>query len=170
MQIRNNLQSPNFGMALKIKQEAIESLRKAPLDNIIKLNKAGEELKDFKVWDLEVYGFCRPRIVSKHAAYVFPAEALVPRGNRLPIEITLDNDLSKLSKKRLTHILNVTLDSRIQAKDAYERIRNAQSWVDRAVEITKVLEQSHISDVDSKIQQRMDKAVYDLFEKYGVNK
>ena len=159
MQIRNNLQSPNFGMALKIKQEAIESLRKAPLDNIIKLNKAGEELKDFK-----------PRIVSKHAAYVFPAEALVPRGNRLPIEITLDNDLSKLSKKRLTHILNVTLDSRKQAKDAYERIRNAQSWVDRAVEITKVLEQSHISDVDSKIQQRMDKAVYDLFEKYGVNK
>ena len=49
MQIRNNLQSPNFGMALKIKQEAIESLRKAPLDNIIKLNKAGEELKVFRV-------------------------------------------------------------------------------------------------------------------------
>lgn len=169
MQVNNNIHSPGFGMALKIKPQAVESLRKAPLDYIIKLEAAGKELKDFKVWDLEIYGVGRPRIVSSHAAYTFPAEVLLPQKNKLPLEIIWDGmTLGKSLKKGDRHILNIPLANKQEAQAAYDRIKNNFSWIEKAVEITKLLEKSEISDVDRRIQQRMDKAVFDLFSKYGT--
>lgn len=50
----NNTQSPNFGMALKIKPEAKESLLKASKETLDSLKDAGNRLKDTKQYDLVV--------------------------------------------------------------------------------------------------------------------
>ena len=47
MQVNNNVQSPNFGMALKIKCTA-KDLENAGAQVIERLGKAGEELADTK--------------------------------------------------------------------------------------------------------------------------
>lgn len=39
MQINNNYSSPNFGMALRIKPEAMEALKKAPMETLETLEK-----------------------------------------------------------------------------------------------------------------------------------
>ena len=54
MNTNNNLTSPNFGMAMRIKPEARESLAKAPRKLLEELKKCGEELKDSKYFDLVV--------------------------------------------------------------------------------------------------------------------
>lgn len=54
MNTNNNLTSPNFGMAMRIKPEARESLAKAPKKLLEELKKCGEELKDTKYYDLVI--------------------------------------------------------------------------------------------------------------------
>ena len=46
MQINNNVQSPNFGMALKISKGAKKALENCSNETIEELQKAGEALKD----------------------------------------------------------------------------------------------------------------------------
>ena len=53
MEVKNNVQSPNFGMALKIKCSP-KDLEAAGAKVIERLGKAGEELAGTKYWDLEV--------------------------------------------------------------------------------------------------------------------
>ena len=64
MQINNNLSSQNFGMALKIKPEAMESLKRASINQLEVLSKIGDDLKDTKVYNLEVGKDLAPRITS----------------------------------------------------------------------------------------------------------
>lgn len=52
MQISNNMQSPNFGMALRIKSSALDSLKDMSRSDVEKLQKAGEALKDTKYYHL----------------------------------------------------------------------------------------------------------------------
>lgn len=54
MQVNNNVQSPNFGMALKIGKGGKEYLVKQSEDVMAKLGKIGEEMKDYKYWDFFV--------------------------------------------------------------------------------------------------------------------
>ena len=55
MQVNNNVQSPNFGMALKLQKGSKEALKKLPMETIEKLQKAGEDLKDTQ---LEILKYC----------------------------------------------------------------------------------------------------------------
>lgn len=57
MQINNNFNrfsSPQFGMALKLNKGAEKYLQKQGMETLEKLSKAGEDMADFKYWDLEV--------------------------------------------------------------------------------------------------------------------
>lgn len=54
MQINNNPSVQNFGMALKIKPEALDVLKKKSPEYLKRVAQAGEDLKDTKYWDLEI--------------------------------------------------------------------------------------------------------------------
>lgn len=54
MNTNNNITSPNFGMAMRIKPQAKESLAKAPQELLEKLKYCGDKLKDTKFVDLVV--------------------------------------------------------------------------------------------------------------------
>lgn len=54
MQVNNNIQSPNFGMALKIDRGGSEYLAKQSVGTLRRLQEVGKEMKDYKYWDLFV--------------------------------------------------------------------------------------------------------------------
>lgn len=54
MQINNNVQSPNFGMALKINPGARKALKECSLETVQNLQKAAEDLKDTKLFHVKV--------------------------------------------------------------------------------------------------------------------
>ena len=54
MQVNSNVQTPNFGMALRIKPAAMDSLKSATRSQLENLEKIGEKLKDTKFYHLEI--------------------------------------------------------------------------------------------------------------------
>lgn len=69
MEIRNNVQSPNFGMALRINKGARKALEKRSMETIEKLQKAGEQLKDTKFYHIEVGDDLTAKITADKDAY-----------------------------------------------------------------------------------------------------
>ena len=55
MQVNNNVQSPNFGMALRINKNAQKALKELPLETIEQLQKAGEELKNTEFYHVGIF-------------------------------------------------------------------------------------------------------------------
>lgn len=74
MQVNNNVQSPNFGMALKLQKGSKEALKKLPMETIEKLQKAGEDLKDTQFYHVEVADDLSAKITADKDAYfgLFP--------------------------------------------------------------------------------------------------
>lgn len=74
MQVNNVQQSPNFGMALRIKspKETAKALKELPMDVIKSYQKAGEELKDTKFYHVEVGPDLKPQLVSEKGAFWGP--------------------------------------------------------------------------------------------------
>lgn len=54
MQVNNNPSTQNFGMALKITKGSENFLKRESVETLNKLNKIGEEMKDYKYWDLKI--------------------------------------------------------------------------------------------------------------------
>lgn len=69
MEIRNNVQSPNFGMALKISKGARKALADSSIETVQKLQKAGEELKDTQFFHVKVDNDLGAKIESDENAY-----------------------------------------------------------------------------------------------------
>lgn len=69
MQVNNNVQSPNFGMALKISKGAKRALKKLPMETIEKLQKAGADLKDTKFYHVEVGDNLSAKLKANKNAY-----------------------------------------------------------------------------------------------------
>lgn len=69
MQVNNNVQSPNFGMALKIKNGAKDALKNCSMETIEKLQKAGEELKDTKFYHVTVGDDLSAKLTADKDAY-----------------------------------------------------------------------------------------------------
>ena len=67
MQVNSVQQSPNFGMALRIKPSAVADLKTFTRGEIEKLQKAGEALKDTKYYHLEIGEKGQRTIVSQYA-------------------------------------------------------------------------------------------------------
>jgi len=69
MQVNNNVQSPNFGMALKISKGAKQALKELPMETIENLQKAGEKLKDTKFYHVKVNDDLTAQITADKDAY-----------------------------------------------------------------------------------------------------
>lgn len=70
MEIRNNL-SPNFGMALRIKNtpEMAAKLKELPMNVVEKISQAGKDLKNTQYYHVELGDDLVPRLISKEGAY-----------------------------------------------------------------------------------------------------
>lgn len=186
--------SQSFGQ-LRIMPDAYESLRKAPIEKLNMIDNAGKELANTKVWDLEIHKHLKPRVVSKslNKAYFVHFEPLVPmefnevkapvkRGRPhkpqivktppiLDIETCWDEDVYKKKSAQnvpLPHI-KIRLKDFNTVKENYDKLTQMKSPLERAIEVTKLLEARDKDNIDAKIQNRVDNIVDNLYKKYGVN-
>ena len=67
-----NVQSPNFGMALKISKGAQAKLKDLPMSTIEKLQKAGEDLKDTRFYHVKVDDNLSTKLTADKDAYFGP--------------------------------------------------------------------------------------------------
>lgn len=175
MQINNNFNrysAPQFGMALKVNKGAGKFLEKYSMETLQKLEKAGDEMADFKHWDLEVneYGL---RIKSKEFAnaYLDPRvnpSSMETRLGRFTIDTTYDGVMGPKGKPY--NLTFVTEDS-ASAKAAYDKFSKLD-YFDKHIELTKLLEQKSAKQT---VQERIaaeQKAIKDgliakLMNKFG---
>ncbi len=177
MEIRNNVSSPNFGMALKIKCTP-DDLAKAGSTVLEKLGKAGEELADTKYWDLEVLkgaNGLQYRVNGRYCAnaYVDGIHGKEkPHTEFLTIKSTWDGTDGVGGKHKGEACETVIqLANREAAIKAYENLQGTYG-LDNAVEATKILDDwtsfqtAKRNDVKTAEQEAQAKAA-DLFKKYG---
>ena len=181
MQINNNPSAQNFGMALRIKPEALEVLQKESSTVLSAIERAGKELTDTKFWDVEV-GVSPKGTLTYKVDGNYCANAYVDgvRGKQLPKDefLTIQSTWAgtdgvgghKVGEKCETVMKMANAQA---AKDAYARLNASGYDIDNAVEAAKVLDEwttfSKSVD-DAKAQDAAIRAAKanDLFEKYGV--
>lgn len=180
MQINNNQchypKSTSFGMALKITPKAEKALEEASMETIEKLQKVGEALKDTKYYHLEIGENLTPRIDSPYAnSYVPPFKPIKPAkyDEFLPIETTWDGtNVSGVSKGNKYHV-SIQFNTAEQAQKAYDKLNNMHSDLDRAVEITKLLDEKEVKKIekqnaDNELKVKIKAAALDLINKFGA--
>lgn len=179
MQVNNNIQSPNFGMALKIGKGGREYLIKQSEEVLTKLGKIGEEMKEYKYWDF---------VVTENG---FEA---VEKGRNLPkcyaYPVILDND----AYTNLHFTDRIQFDTYVGGPYAnkgekvsvfYENLYPNEvndvkknfsgcSALERFAEFIKFLERRYAEDADTITAQRLKDAkinglVDDLVSKFSVD-
>ena len=93
MNTNNNLTSPNFGMAMRIKPEAKESLMKAPKKLLEGLKECGEELKDSKFVDLVVDNGPSYHIYDRGADAIYTRTKVFGNFMNNPKELTIKHNI-----------------------------------------------------------------------------
>ena len=178
MQINNNYSSPNFGMALKIKPEAMQALKKAPIETLETLEKIGDNLKDTKFYHLEIGEQASPRITSPYAnkySDVFEVEKpkeLYPEF--LPFKSIWDGTEISGMKKGDPFEGVIKYSSEKAALEAYNKINSANSKLEKAALLTRELDNKEIeNDIARQAQIELEKAqeekAKNLFNKFGVD-
>ena len=177
MQINNNYSSPNFGMALRIKPEAMEALKKAPMETLETLEKIGDNLKDTKYYHMEILENLEPRITSQYAnKYRDSFEVPRPSENRHSDLLTFNTiwDGTEIygNKKGQKVQEVIKYASNEAALEAYQRIKAAPTSLERAAILTKELDNREIERVaETKAKDELAKAIEnkanDLFSKFG---
>ena len=179
MQINNYAHSSNsssFGMALKITPAAKSALEKATMKQIEQLQKAGEALKDTKYYHLEIGEGLTPRIDSPYAnSYLPPFSPVKPTAldPYLSIKTTWDGTtINGRTKGQEVHPA-IKFDTAEQAESAYNKIKNMYSDIERATEITKLMDKAEIKKIESRDAETANKAkiqaaVKDLLAKFGA--
>jgi len=184
MRINNNPQcpcpKPAFGMALKIKPEAMKSLNKASMEKLQTIKKLGEELANTQHVDLEIGKDLTPRINYRHCAnaYVPPFAVKNPKEDLCPEFLELKTvwdgtDLGINLAKGKPYTCPINMGSKEAAVKAYEKVNAAPSTLEKAAELTKIIDNRLIEKASAEKIQRLDdarKADYAnaLFEKYGT--
>lgn len=183
MQINNNSSSQNFGMALKIKPEAMESLKKASMDKLEVLGKIGEDLKGTKVYNLEVGKDLAPKITSPYAnKYVKSFEVENPAVRKsvsdspefLNFKTVWDGTEVSGLKKGDAYNSCIAYESKEAALDAYNRINSKTTTLEKAAELTKELDKAAVrkanaTKVEKQAAQIAEVKAHDLFSKFGVD-
>lgn len=180
MQINNTPQCPktqstSFGMALKISPKAQKALEEASMETIEKLGKIGEELKDTKYYDLEIGENLAPRINSVYAnAYIAPFRPNgKPYDEFLSIKTTWDGtELGDLKRGKEYHTA-IKFANQEEAIKAYEKLKSQHSDLDRAAELTKMLDKREIEKAVEEAgkkdyKEAVKDAAADLMKKFGV--
>lgn len=177
MQVNNNMSAQNFGMALKIKPEALPALKNASIETLEKLGKIGEELKDTKHYHLEIGENMRPRITSHFANKYLPPfdpkqpSALTPEF--LSVNTTWDGTEIYGLIKNKPYQETIKYESKEAALEAYNRISKQPSTLDKAAELTKELDKRQIQKDEENARERAAKAAVEntannLFAKFGT--
>lgn len=183
MQINRNSSSQNFGMALKIKPEAMESLKNASMNKLELLNKIGEDLKATKVYHLEVGKDLEPRITSPYAnKYVKSFEVENPTVRKsvsdspefLNYKTIWDGIASGNLKKGDTYSNCISYESKEAALDAYNRINSKETTLEKAAELTKELDKAEVRRANVAASKKeaflaVENKANELFSKFGVD-
>lgn len=187
MQINNNFQSQSFGMALKIKSDALPVLRNQSQSVLNKIAKAGEELADTKYWDV-VVGAKKPEgggapyltytVKGNHCANAYidtirPAQE--PRDEFLIIK-SVWGGTEGIGGHHIGEECStiMRLPNKDAALNAYKSLKENPYGIDNATAATRVLEnwsnfQAECSAVRSADYQQRQNLANNLFEKFGVN-
>lgn len=138
MQIGNNYQSPNFGMAFKVPKNVKCSSEITP--ECIK--RAQEALKDTKTWHLTLMNNGEPRIYDNvDSAFVSEFHVTRPLDEELKINTRWDGSpYQRFVTKGQRYCERVDMKDKESAVAAYTKIKKAPTLLDRVVEIVKVLE------------------------------
>lgn len=138
MQIGNNYQSPNFGMAFKVPKNVKCSSEITP--ECIK--RAQEALKDTKTWHLTLMNNGEPRIYDNaDSAFVSEFHVTRPQDGELKINTRWDGSpYQRFVTKGQRYCERVDMKDKESAVAAYTKIKKAPTLLDRVVEIVKVLE------------------------------
>ena len=181
MQINNNPSVQNFGMALRIKPEALDVLRKESATVLEKIERAGKELADTKYWDVEVGVSPKGNLTyTVDGNYCANAYIGTVRGKDFPRDefLTIQSTWAgtdgvgghKVGEKCETVMKMANAQA---AKDAYARLNASGYDIENSVEAAKILDEwtTFSKSVDAEkardVASRTAKA-NDLFEKYGV--
>lgn len=145
MQI-NNTQCPtpkstSFGMALKVKPSAVEFLKSKSNYTLETLEKLGEEIKDYKHWDLLVddKGY---HVVGKYHLDGQYAEIGIPKDDpkfistyfAIPVKSERFAEAGQTIQKYMNY------ETHAEATDALSRMLSASSPIDRTAVFIKELE------------------------------
>ena len=165
MQINKyNVSSPNFG-ALQIDRCAISGLSEYECK---KLCKAGEDLKDTKVYDLQIWKGGLPVITDGDIFFKAPIGVEKPDGNIFKFTAHTQYSGSKSS------VFAFPLANAKMASEAYDNmLLTCKSALDKAIELTKILEESAQFQRTECIKRkeaeiRLQEMKQDLYEKYGI--
>lgn len=184
MQINNNPQcpcpKPAFGMALKIKPEAMEDLTKASMEKLQTIKRIGEELSDTRYADLEIGKGLTPRIKTHYAnAYLPPFKVENPKDSMYPEYLNfqttwdgtnLGGDLVKGAQYNCT----IPMESKEAALEAYAKVKAAPTELEQAAELTKLVEQrlddkAQNDKLNQILTQKRTDFAKDLFNTFGVD-
>lgn len=180
MQINNNTQCPypkstSFGMAVKITKDGADYLRKQGIQTLEKLSAIGEEMKDYKHWDLFVTedGFvARPKATLKNGFMDF---VRIDPSNIFPKSLEIE------IKSRYSNFANKGDDARIifdGLKDG-EAVKIAQkikeeNTLGRFAELIRLLEKRDAKIAAEEAAKAAEEAkrssmVNDLISKFGID-
>lgn len=182
MQINNNMNrfsAPQFGMALKVNEGAEKFLKDRSMEALEKLAKAGEEMKDFKFWDLEV-GENGYRIKSKRYANAYKAPSL--DRDRDPNQYKSFNDINinavydgEIGPKGQRYPLTFVFKNNDAAVTAYNKYKTFVSDEDHYIELTKMLEANDVEKAAKEAEEKKaidakDNFISGLMGKFGNKK
>lgn len=172
MQVNNVQQSPNFGMALRIKPSAVDALKTFSRGEIEKLQKAGQALKDTKYYHLEIGENGERKIVSPYANKYKGGSFMVkePSDEFLKFNATWAGRESRDLKPGHEYNGCIKFFDKEFAKSAYAAIKEA-SGVERDVKMIKYLDAREIQKAAEEEARRAEakeisNMVDDLFAKY----
>lgn len=142
MQINNIQSNQNFGMALKIKPEAVKALQNCSAEEIAKIRSIGEAMKEFKYVDLELDKFLEPSVINKAKNDVarYSYEPIRTEENKLVVMTRPSREewgFKPQNYKQTTLIF----DTELEAKKALETL-SRKSGLDAAAEYANLMEKS----------------------------
>jgi hypothetical protein len=175
MQVSNN-QSPNFGMALKIKPGVAEHLRKTPMEYIQHLEQIGENLKDCKRVNLVLEeapnngGFYD--VIDLNGPHRYYGVNNLKTDNRGAIEFDTTwkgANFSNVKYNQRFHAVH-QLQNPDVANAAVEKL-NALSGIERSAEMSKILNdakeyQIQVEDMEKVRKEAVSHAVDGLMSKF----
>lgn len=170
----NNISSQNFGMALKIKPEALSTLKNASRKEIEKLTKIGEELADTKYYHLEIGENGKRTIVSSWASkYEGGISVNNPYDEFLHFNAIWAGRESGKLKPGDKYDSVIKFANKEAAQSAYADIKSAPYGVERDAKIVKYLDRRSIEKESAEADDRNERKVVEgmvdnLFEKYGT--
>lgn len=174
MQVNSVHQSPNFGMALKIKPEALDDLKSMSRSEIEKLQKVGEQLKDTVQYHL-VVGKGGHRVIDSGFANKYAGGSVIlqkPDSELLKFNATWEGTELKNLKKGSKYTSCIKFADKEAALKAYEDIKaSGSNYVEQDAKIVKYLDDAFVKKTEiEKAEQAEIKAVSDmvddLFAKY----